>query len=125
MATFGLNKAPTGDAWFGHSLCVGETCASLAVGTSLMQIMQYGLWKSLASVQCYLEHFDSISPDASAWLFFGWMTPPVSPPHTSDSHESPVVRQAPPPSVSPAVDLGDALEALLEIDHRTNIIALL
>jgi hypothetical protein len=103
----------------GHSLWVGAACASLAVGASLIQIMHYGLWKSLAAVQHYLEHFDAISPDSSAWLFFGWMTPPILPPRTlSDFHSpgAPAVLQAQPPSVSPAVDLDDAFAALLEID---------
>ncbi len=103
----------------GHSLRVGSACASLAVGASLMQIMHYGLWKSLAAVQRYLEHFDAISPDSSAWLFFGWMTPPIPPPRTLSAFHSPgapAVLQAQPPSVSPAVDLDDALAALLEID---------
>jgi hypothetical protein len=49
---------------------VGVACASLSVGASLMQIMHYGLWKSLPVVQHYLEHFDVISPDTSVWLFF-------------------------------------------------------
>ena len=110
----------------GHSLRVGAACASLAVGASLMQIMHYGLWKSLPAVQRYLEHFDAISPDTSAWLFFGWMTPPAPPPRTFssvNSQELPVLRQAPPQSsASPSVDLSDALEALFEIDdshHRS------
>ncbi len=34
--------------------------------------LHYGLWKSLPAVQRYLEHFDAISPDTSAWLFF-WL----------------------------------------------------
>ena len=103
----------------GHSLRVGAACASLAVGASLMQIMHYGLWKSLAAVQRYLEHFDAISPDSSAWLFFGWMTPPIPPPRTLSAFNSPgapAVLQAQPQSVSPAIDLDDALAALLEID---------
>ena len=84
-----------------------------------MQIMHYGLWKSLAAVQRYLEHFDAISPDSSAWLFFGWMTPPIPPPRTLSALHSPgapSVLQAQLPSVSPAVDLDDALAALLETD---------
>jgi hypothetical protein len=84
-----------------------------------MQIMHYGLWKSLAAVQRYLEHFDAISPDSSAWLFFGWMTPPIPPPRTSSAFHSPgapSVLQVRLPSVSPDVDLDDALAALLEID---------
>ena len=115
------NKAPAGGAWLGHSLRVGAACASLAVGASLMQIIHYGLWKSLPAVQRYLEHFDAISPDTSAWLFFGWMTPPAPPPRTIssvNSQEPPVLRQAPPQSsASPSVNLSDALEALLEIDN--------
>ena len=86
-----------------------------------MQIMHYGLLKSLAAVQRYLEYFDAISPDTSAWLFFGWMTPPVPPPRTSsrlDPHDASVVQQAPPHSVSPSIDLADALEALLESDEE-------
>ena len=84
-----------------------------------MQIMHYGLWKSLVTVQRYLEHFDAISPDSSAWLFFGWMTPPIPPPLTLLAFHSPgapAVLQAQPQSVSPAIDLDDDLEALLEID---------
>jgi hypothetical protein len=84
-----------------------------------MQIMYYGLWKSLAAVQRYLEHFDVISPDSSVWLFFGWMTSPIPPPRTLsafNSPGSPAVLQAQPQSVSPAIDLDDALAALLEID---------
>ena len=82
-------------------------------------IGHYGLWKSLAAVQRYLEHFDAISPDSSAWLFFGWMTPPIPPPRTLSAFNSPgapAVLQAQPQSVSPAIDLDDALAALLEID---------
>ena len=107
------HKAPVGGAWLGHSLRVGAACASLAVGASLMQIMHYGLWKSLAAVQRYLEHFDAISPDSSAWLFFGWMTPPIPPPRTLSAFNSPgapAVLQAQPQSVSPAIDLDEALE---------------
>lgn len=113
------NTAPAGGAWLGHSLRVGAACASLAVGASLMQIMHYGLWKSLAAVQRYLEHFDAISPDSSAWLFFGWMTPPMPPLRTMSSFNAPTapaVLQAQPQSVSPSIDLSDALAALLEID---------
>ena len=84
------NRAPSGGVSLGHSLCVGTACASVVVGDSLIQIMHYDLWKSLDSVQHYLEHFDTISPDASVRLFFGWMTSPVSPPHT---HDDPVVQQ--------------------------------
>jgi hypothetical protein len=83
------NTAPAGGDWLGHSLWVAAACASLTVGTSLMQIMHYGLWKSLVTVQRYLEHFDSISPDSSAWLFFGWMTPPMPPPRTLSGFNSP------------------------------------
>jgi hypothetical protein len=113
------NTAPAGGAWLGHSLRVGAACASLAVGASLMQIMHYGLWKSLAAVQRYLEHFDAISADSSAWLFFGWMTPPMPPLRTMSSFNAPTapaVLQAQPQSVSPSIDLSDALAALLEID---------
>ena len=115
------NRAPAGGAWLGHSLRVGAACASLAVGASLMQIMHYGLWKSLAAVQRYLEHFDAISPDTSAWLFFGWMTPLLPPPRT---HDAPVVQQAPLLSFSPPIDLDDAVQALLESDddHPRSII---
>ena len=86
-----------------------------------MQIMHYGLWKSLAAVQRYLEHFDSISPDTSVWLFFGWMLPPLRPPHT---HDTPVVQQAPLLSLSPSIDLDDDVQALLESDdeHHRSII---
>jgi hypothetical protein len=84
-----------------------------------MQIMHYGLWKSLATVQRYLEHFDAISPDSSAWLFFGWMIPPMPPLRTMSSFNAPTapaVLQAQPQSVSPSIDLSDALAALLETD---------
>jgi hypothetical protein len=85
-----------------------------------MQIMHYGLRKSLPAVQRYLEHFDAISPDTSAWLFFGWMTSPATPPQTStfvNSQDALALRQAPLPSVSSSVDLCDSMEALLEIDN--------
>jgi hypothetical protein len=86
-----------------------------------MQIMHYGLWKSLASVQRYLEHFDAISPDTSAWLFFGWMIPPLSPPRT---HDAPVVQQAPLLSLNPPIDLDDDVQVLLKSDdeHHHSII---
>ena len=115
------NRVPTGGVWLGHRLCVGVVCASLAVGASLMQIMHYGLWKSLAAVQRYLEHVDAISPDTAAWLFFGWMIPPLSPPHT---HDAPVVQQAPLLYLSPLIDLDDTVQALLESDdeHHRSII---
>jgi hypothetical protein len=87
----------------------------MAVGDSLMQIMHYGLWKSLAAVQRYLEHFDAISPDTSAWLFFGWMIPPLPPTRT---HDVPVLQQAPLTSFSTPIDLADAVEALLESDDE-------
>jgi hypothetical protein len=89
--------------------------ASLTVGASLMQIMHYGLWKSLAAVQRYLEYFDAISPDTSTWLFFDWMTPPVPSPHT---HHAPVVQQAPLLSLIPTIDLDDTVQALLESDDE-------
>ena len=91
----------------------------MTVVASLMQIMHYGLWKSLAAVQRYLEHFDAISPDTSAWLFFGWMIPPLSPPRT---HDAPVVQQAPLLSLSPPIDLDDVVQTLIESDdehHRS------
>ena len=99
----------------GHSLHVGAACASLAVGASLMQIMHYGLWKSLVTVQRYLEHFDSISPDTSVWLFFDWMIPPLPP---TRSHDVPVLQQAPLTSFRTTIDLADAVEALLESDDE-------
>ena len=109
------HRAPAGGAWLGHSLRVGAACASMAVGASLMQIMHYGLWKSLAAVQRYLEHFDAISPDTSAWLFFGWMIPPLPP---TRSHDVPVLQQAPLTSFSTPIDLADAVQALLESDDE-------
>ena len=81
-----------------------------------MQIMHYGLWKSLAVVQRYLEHFDAIAPDTSVWLFFGWMIPPLPPPRTHD--DAPVVQQAPLLSLSPPIDLDDAVQVLLESDDE-------
>ena len=101
------NKAPAGGDWLVHILRVGATCASLAVGASLMQIMHYGLWKSLPAVQRYLEHFDAISPDTSAWLFFGWVTPPAPPPCTStvvNSQDALILWQPPLSSVSAPVN---------------------
>jgi hypothetical protein len=85
-----------------------------------MQIMHYGLWKSLPTVQRYLEHFDAISPDTSTWLFFVWMTPPAPPPRSStfvNSQDALVLRQAPLPSVSSSVDLCDSMETVLEINN--------
>jgi hypothetical protein len=85
-----------------------------------MQIMHYGLRKSLPSVQRYLEYFDVIFPDTSAWLFFGWMTAPATPPRTStfvNSQDALVLRQAPLPSVSSSVDLCDSMETVLEINN--------
>ena len=85
-----------------------------------MQIMHYGLWKSLPAVQRYLEYFDDISPDTSVLLFFDWMTSLGPPPHTStfvNSQDAFVLRQAPLPSVSSAVNLCDSMEVLLEIDN--------
>jgi hypothetical protein len=85
-----------------------------------MQIMHYGLWKSLAAVQRYLEHFDTIylqTPPRGC--FFGWMIPPMPPPRTMSSFNAstaPAVLQAQPQSVSPSIDQSDALAALLEID---------
>jgi hypothetical protein len=113
------NTVPAGGAWLGHSLRVDAACASLVVGTSLMQIMHYDLWKSLAAVQRYLEHFDAISPDSSVWLLFGLMTPPMPPPRTLSAFNSPgalAVLQTQPLSVRPTIDLSDALATLLEID---------
>ena len=85
MTRQALRDGTLGPIQLVHSLRVGSACASLAVGVSLMQIMHYGLWKSLAVVQHYLEHFDTNSPDTSAWLFFGWMIPPLPPPRTHDA----------------------------------------
>jgi hypothetical protein len=102
------------------------SCVSLAVGTSLMQMMHYGLWKSLASVQRYLEHFDAISPDSSAWLFFCWMTPPMPPTLTLsvfNSPRAPPVLQVQPPYVSPTIDLSDLWQRYSR--SMINIIALL
>jgi hypothetical protein len=115
------HRALAGGAWLGHSLRVGAACASMAVGASLMQIMHYGLWKSLAAVQHYLEHFDAISPDTSVWLFFGWIIPPL--PHAR-THDAPVVQQAPLLSLRPHIDLDDGVQALLESDdeHHHSII---
>jgi hypothetical protein len=108
----------------GHSLHVGAACASLSVGASLMQIMHYGLWKSLVTVQRYLEHFDSISPDTSVWLFFDWMIPPLPPPRT---HDDPVVQQVPLLSLSPLIDLDDVVHCSRVmtniITHLSTVIA--
>ena len=60
--------------------------------------------------RCYLpRHF---------WLFFGWMIPPLPPSHT---HDAPVVQQAPLPSLSPPIDLDDAVQVLLESDDERHL----
>jgi hypothetical protein len=48
-----------------------------------MQIMHYGLWKSLAAVQRYLEHFDGIyiSRLIRVVVFF-WLDDASHAPHT-------------------------------------------
>jgi hypothetical protein len=59
-------------------------------------------------------------------VFFGWMTSPMPPPRTLSAFNSPgapAVLQAQPPSVSPTIDLSDALAVLLT--SMINIIALL
>ena len=66
-----------------------------------------------AAVQRHLEHFDAISPDTSVWLFFGWMIPPLP---FSRTHDAPVVQQALLLSLSPLIDLDDAVQDLLESD---------
>ena len=75
---------PAGEKWTGHSLRSGGASASLAINCQMYHIMQYGVWKTLATVQQYLSLFVLLSTDA--YVFFGWMIPegpPQSPPVTT------------------------------------------
>jgi len=67
-----------GEKWTGHSLRSGGACASLAIGVGFFHIQQYGVWKSITSVQRYLSLFTLAS--RAAYIFFGWMLPAPPPP---------------------------------------------
>ena len=69
---------PAGEKWTGHSLRSGGACASLAIGVGFFHIQQYGVWKSITSVQRYLSLFTLAS--RAAYIFFGWMLPAPPPP---------------------------------------------
>lgn len=68
IAHVGAAPGP-GAAWSKKSLRSGGATCALAINVSLPRIMRWGIWKSLAAVECYL---DPLAPaDHAAYHFFG------------------------------------------------------
>ncbi len=81
---------------------------SIAVGVSIVVIMTWDLWKSLASALLYIDV--SVRPSSEALFFFGHLL-------SRFNHlEAPGHQQGTPSVVTSPIDLSDALEALLELD---------
>jgi hypothetical protein len=99
---------PPGVKWTGHSLCRGGASAAYTIGVSIAVIMDWGLWKSLASALLYIDV--SVRPSSEALFFFGHLIARFNLP------QAPGVRQATPTAVSSSIDLIDSFDALLEFD---------
>jgi hypothetical protein len=73
---------PPGVKWSSHSLRSGGATAALSIGVDLASIAHWGLWKSLGSLQVYVDPLVAASPEADA--FFGHLlkttTRPQAPP---------------------------------------------
>ena len=94
--------------WTGHSLRRGGASTADAVGVSIVVIITWDLWKSLASSLLYIDV--SVRPSSEALFFFGHLL-------SRFNHlEAPGHRRATPSVVTSPIDLSDALEALLELD---------
>lgn len=70
-------EPPAGEKWTGQSLRSGGASASLSIGVDMFFIMKHGHWKTHAAVQRYLQFL--VLPSDAAYLFFGWLLPPVRP----------------------------------------------
>lgn len=69
---------PLGELWTRHSLRRGGATAALAIGVDVPTILRWGVWRSLPSVQAYL---DPLVPDSlEARLFFGHLRREGPPP---------------------------------------------
>jgi hypothetical protein len=99
---------PPGVKWTGHSLRRGGASAAHVIDVSIVVIMTWGLWKSLASALLYIDV--SVRPSSEVLFFFGHLLTRFNLP------QAPLVRQAPTTSVSSSIDLSIVLEALLELD---------
>ncbi len=99
-----------------HSLRRGGASAAHAIGVSIVVIMAWGFWESLASALLYIDV--SVRPSSEALFFFDHLLPRFNLP------QAPLVRQATPTAVSSSIDLRDAFEALLS-SSMTSVIALL
>jgi len=62
-------QPPAGVAWSGHSLRSGGASAAYSIGVDALIVMRFGIWKTLASAQIYIDVLTL--PDAAAYLFFG------------------------------------------------------
>jgi hypothetical protein len=75
---------PPGTLWTMYSLRSGAATAAHSVGVSLPSIQRWGLWKSLAGVEPYIDAL--VQPSGEALLFFGHLVrhaPPALPTHPS------------------------------------------
>ena len=62
-------QPPPGTLWSGHSCRAGGATAALSIGVSLPMVMQWGDWRSLTSVQRYLDAL--VAPSPAAFSLFG------------------------------------------------------
>ncbi len=105
---------PPGVKWTGHCLCRGGVSETLDIGVSIAVIMDWDLWKSLASALLYIDV--SVCPSSEGLFFFGHLLSRFNLP------QAPRVRQATPTAVSASIDLSDVFDALFEFDdyrHRS------
>lgn len=84
---------PAGEKWTGQSLRSGGASASLSIGVDMFFIMKHGHWKTHAAVQRYLKFL--VQPTDAAYLFFGWMLPPLRPDAQGDLPSSYLRREVP------------------------------
>ena len=97
-----------GVKWTDHSLRRGEASVAHNVGVSIAVLMDWGIWKSLASALLYIDV--SVCPSSEALFFFGHLL-------SRFNHlEAPGHQQTTPSVVSSPIDLSDVLETLIELD---------
>lgn len=64
-------SVPSGVSYSSHSLRSGAATAALAIGAPLPVVMGWGSWRSLTSVQRYIDA--TVTPTASASVFFAFL----------------------------------------------------
>ena len=99
---------PPGVKWTGHSLRRGGASVAHAIDVSIVVIMAWGLWKSLASALLYIDV--TVRSSSEDLFFFDHLLTRFN------LLQAPLVRPAPPTVVSSSINLSDAFEVLLEFD---------